>query len=414
MDNEQTLIPDLFRTEYKKIVAVLCRLFGIGQIEIAEDIAGETFIAASEVWSLKGLPDNPTAWLYAVAKNKARDYFKHQAVFVKNVVPGLRGEIKTIDVEIDLSVKNISDSQLAMIFAVCNPVNSEEAQIGLALNILCGFGVEEIAGAFLTNRDVIYKRLQRAKEKLKTQQIRIEPPSVHEIDNRLETVLRTLYLLFNEGYHSTSQDRTVRTEFCFEAMQLTKLLLESQLTNTPVVNGLFSLMCFQASRLAARTDEKGEMILYNDQDASLWDQTLIAKGTQHLDQAMKGDRLSKYQLEAAIAFWHTSKDDTHEKWENILQLYNMLLMVEYSPVIALNRTYALSKANGKEEAIVEGEKIELKGNPFYHSLMGNIYTDVDNSKAIEQYRIALTLAPSNSMKQTIDRNIARLERDEHK
>jgi RNA polymerase sigma-70 factor (ECF subfamily) len=320
----------------------------------------------------------------------------------------LKSESTSTEIEVDLSTKNINDSQLAMIFAVCNPVISTEAQIGLALNILCGFGAEEIAGAFLTTRDVIYKRLQRAKERLKAEMIRIESPTSAEINERLDTVLMTLYLLFNEGYYSMSQDTSIRTEFCFEAMQLNKLLLENDLSNTPEANALFSLMCFQASRLDARTDEKGEIVLYDDQDTSRWDQMLIEKGKYYLDQALKGYRISKYQLEATIAFWHTYQEDTRDKWENILQLYNKLLLIEYSPIIALNRTYALAKANGKCEAILEAEKIGLVDNLLYHSLMGNLYTDVDNSKAIEHYRIALKLALSNSVRHTILKNISRL------
>ncbi|HTE30054.1 MAG TPA: DUF6596 domain-containing protein, partial [Chryseolinea sp.] len=197
-------------------------------------------------------------------------------------------------------------------------------------------------------------------------------------------------------------------EFCIEAMQLNKLLIENDISNTPTANALFSLMCFQASRLAARTNEKGEAILYDDQDMSLWDQLLIEKGKYYLNQALRGNRLSKYQLEATIAFWHTNKEDTPEKWENILQLYNQLLLIEYSPIIALNRTYALAKANGKREAIIEAEKIELTENPLYHSLLGNLYTNVDNLKAIDHYKIALKLTASSSARNAITKNITKL------
>ena len=225
---QQELIPHLFRTEYKKIIAVLCKQFGVEHIEIAEDIASETFLLASEIWSLKGLPENPTAWLYTAAKNKTKDYFKHTTVFASKIVPDMKRKSPIQEVDIDLSHKNIIDSQLAMIFAVCNPNISTEAQIGLALNLLCGFGIEEIANAFLTNKEVIYKRLQRAKEKLKNEGVKIEQPTLAEIDDRLDTVLTTLYLLFNEGYYSVSQDTSIRTEFCVEAMQLNQLLLENR------------------------------------------------------------------------------------------------------------------------------------------------------------------------------------------
>ncbi|MES2732463.1 MAG: sigma-70 family RNA polymerase sigma factor [Bacteroidota bacterium] len=411
--NEPALLPHLFRTEYKKIVAVLCKRFGIDQMELAEDIAGETFLSASEVWGLKGLPDNPTAWLYAVAKNKTNDYFRHRAVFAKNILPQIKSEEDSPGMEIDLSHKNIQDSQLAMIFAVCHPTISTEAQIGLALHILCGFGVTEIANAFLTSKEAVYKRLQRAKDKLKKDRISIEPPTPAAIDERLETVLRTLYLLFNEGYYSTSQDTSIRTEFCIEAMQLNQMLLDNDLSNTETVNALFSLMCFQASRLAARTSEKGETILYDDQDISLWDQLLIEKGKYYLNQALKGNRLSKYHLEATIAFWHTNPEDTKEKWENILQLYNQLLIIEYSPIIALNRTYALAKANGKQEALREAEKIGLVHYHLYHSLLGHLHTGLDHVKALEHYQIAFWLAPSDAERKSIARSMAKLTETTH-
>jgi RNA polymerase sigma factor (sigma-70 family) len=396
------LIPHLFRTEYRKIVSVLCKLFGIEYIEIAEDIVSDTFLLASELWGLKGLPENPTAWLYTVAKNKTRDYLRRHSLFAQTISKEIKSHSDiSEEIEIDLSSKNINDSQLAMIFVVCHPCNPAEARIGLALNLLCGFGVDEIAHAFLTNKTVIYKRLQRAKEKLRTEKIEIEQPTLSEIEERLSTVLMVLYLLFNEGYYSSNQDVTLRKDICLEAMRLTCLLIENEQTNKPFVNALFSLMCFQSSRFDARHNPQGETILYQDQDTSLWNQDLIAKGEYFMDQASEGDKFSKYHLEAGIAYWHTIKTDTIEKWENILQLYNQLLLIEYSPIAALNRTYALSRANGKPEAIVEAEKIQLPDNHLYHSLLGELYTDIDNTKAISHFEKALELAKSTANKSLI-------------
>lgn len=406
---ERELIPHLFRTEYRKLVSVLCKLFGIEHIEIAEDIVSDTFLLATELWSLKGLPENPTAWLYTVSKNKTKNYLKHNSVFETKISSEIKyTTTKLEEIEIDLSNKNINDSQLAMMFTVCHPCISTEAQITLSLNILCGFGIEEIADAFLTNKEVIYKRLSRAKEKLKAENIKIEQPSLTEINNRLGAVLTTLYLLFTEGYYSTSQNTILRKDLCIEAMRLTHLLIENDNTNKPFVNALFSLMCFHSSRFEARTDKKGETILYEDQDETLWDKGLIEKGKYYLNQASQGNQLSKYHLEAAIAYWHTHKDDTAEKWENILQLYNKLVQIEYSPIAALNRTYALAKANGKENAIVEAEKLKLTDNHFYYSLLGNLYSDIDNTKALQHFQTALILAKSNADKATITKNINRL------
>jgi RNA polymerase sigma factor (sigma-70 family) len=400
------LIPHLFRTEYRKIVSVLSKLFGIEHIEIAEDIVSDTFLLASELWSLKGLPENPTAWLYLVAKNKTKDYLKHNSLFAQNISKEIRyNATDSEEIEIDLSIKNINDSQLAMIFVVCNPCNTKEAQICLALSLLCGFGVDEIANAFLTNKEVIYKRLQRAKEKLRTGKIKIAQPTISEINDRLPAVLMTLYLLFNEGYYSSSQDITLRKDLCFEAMRLTHLLIENKQTNQPSANALLSLMCFHSSRFDARINRNGEIILYHDQKTELWDQKLITTGEHFLNQASEGNKISKYHLEAGIAYRHTIKSDTKEKWENILQLYNHLLIIEYSPIAALNRTYALAKVNGEKEAIIEAEKINLNGNYLYHSLLGELYANIDQTKAISHLLDALSLVKSTADKIFISNKI---------
>ncbi|MBT1707218.1 RNA polymerase subunit sigma [Fulvivirgaceae bacterium PWU5] len=407
--DDKALIPHLFRTEYRNIVSVLSYLFGIQHIQVAEDLVSDTFLTATEHWSLHGVPDNPTAWLYTVAKNKTRNYLKRNTLFEKQLSPELRYTAeKAEELDLDLSHKNIADSQLAMMFTICNPVNSTEAQVALALNLLCGFGTQEIADAFLTNKEVIYKRLSRAKEKLKESNIRIEQPTLTEINERLNTVLTALYLLFSEGYYSTSRDTTLRKDLCAEAMRLCALLLDNDITCKPPVHALLALMCFHASRFDARVNEQGESILYQDQDVALWNRELIARGTYFLNAASIGTAVTRYHLEAGIAYWHTQKEDTAEKWENILSLYNDLLIREYSPIAALNRTFALSKAHGKEVAIAEAEKLKLTTNPFYYSLLGNLYTGIDNRKALQHFETAANLTTSAADKATLQRTIARL------
>ena len=406
---KQELIPHLFRTEFRKITAVLCKHFGIAHIEIAEDIACDTFLLAFETWTYKGLPDNPTAWLYTVAKNKAKNFIHRSRIFSEKIVSELkRTSSEAEQPEINLSEQNIIDSQLQMLFAICHPSIPAEAQVGLALRILCGFGINEIATAFLTNNETINKRLFRAKEKLRTEKVKIERPDKSEINTRLETVLTTLYLLYSEGYYSESDDIILREDLCEEAMRLTSMLIENKETNRPKVNALYSLMCFHSSRFAARKNENGEMILYHDQDESLWNQELIIKGIYFLHEASKGNEVSKYHIEASIAYWHTIKSDTKEKWENILQLYNKLLQIEYSPIAALNRTYALSKANSKQEAIIEAEKLNLVTNHFYFTLLGELYTDINVDKARENFQMALLLAKTQTDKQTIQKKIGQL------
>ena len=407
---EQTeLIPHLFRTEFRKITSVLCKTFGIEYLDVAEDLAGESFLSALETWPYKGIPENPTAWLYAVAKNKAKNYLSRKQTFSRKIVPQIKhSSPENADIEIDLSEQNITDSQLQMLFAICHPAISTDARIGLSLRILCGFGIAEIADAFLTNPETITKRLFRAREKLRLEKVKIVFPPKSEINQRLETVLRTLYLLFSEGYYSESHDSILREDLCLEAMRLTYLLIENGQTNQPDVNALFSLMCFHASRFEARKNNSGEIILYHDQDETLWNTELIARGAYFLHQASQGTRVSKYHLEASIAYWHTIKADTVEKWSAILQLFNQLLQIEYSPVAALNRTYALSKVYGKPAAIVEAEKLNLKDNPFYFALLGELYSNIDNKKAKEHFTKASSLARSQTDKLGLQKKIDRL------
>ncbi len=406
---QQELIPHLFRTEFRKITSVLCKFLGIEHIQVAEDIASETFLTALETWTYKGIPQNPVAWLYTVAKNKAKNHIHHNQIFTKKIAGELKNSIpRTHEMEIDLTEKNISDSQLQMLFAVCHPSIPVEAQTGLALRILCGFGIDEIAAAFLSNKETINKRLFRAKEKLRIEKVKIEFPPGSEINNRIEPVLLTLYLLFSEGYYSESKDTILRKDLCLDAMRLTHLLIENEQTNLPQVNALLSLMCFHSSRFEARENANGEIILYEDQDETKWNTELISQGVYFLNLSAKGDRLTKYHLEANIAYWHTIKEDTKEKWENILQLFNRLLQLEYSPIAALNRTYALSKATGKEQAIIEAEKLQLTDNHFYYTLLGDLYQSIDNTIAKEHLKKALSLAKTQADKQTIQKKIDRL------
>jgi len=409
----QQLIPHLFRTEYRKIVSVLGKRFGFDHLETAEDIASETFLSAAQTWPMKGLPENPTAWLYLVATNKARNHLLREGLFkgkisktIRNTSSESSGEDPGQD--IDLSPQNIADSQLQMMFAICHPSISTEAQIGLSLRILCGFGIDEIADAFLTNRETINKRLFRARERLREEKIPIEMPAADEIDRRLDTVLATIYLLFNEGYYSISSDPTLRKDLCLEAMRLCIMLTDNPGTDKPHASALLALMCFHASRFEARVDSNGDLILYDEQDTARWNDELIRRGAFYLNLSTRSGVLSRYHLEATIAFWSTQKTDTKEKWENILQLYNRLLQLQYSPVAALNRTYALARANGKRAAIAEAERLRLTDNHFYFVLLGELYTDIDNPRALEYFRQALTIARTDADKRTIQRKIDRL------
>ncbi len=403
---QQEIIPHLFRTEYRKIVSVLCRHFGFDQIEIAEDLTSDTFVTAAQTWGIKGLPPNPTAWLYNVAKNKAKNYLQRNSLFENKISPAIQNTAPQLELtEIDLSPQNINDSQLQMMFAICHPVIAPEAQIGLSLRILCGFGIDEIADAFLSNKETINKRLYRAKEKLRNEKISIAIPNEQEIDRRLAPVLTSIYLLFNEGYYSESTNKILRKDLCLEAMRLCTMLVENKQTNKPAVNALLALMCFHASRFEARINKNGEPVLYDDQDTSLWDTDLISKGAYFLNCAASGLQVSKYHLEATIAYWRTQKLDTPQKWETVLTLYDQLLQVEYSPIAALNRVYVLSKVVGKEAAIIEAEQLRLTGNRFYFTLLGELYTGIDDEQAAFNFKQALSLAKSEMDKQVIQKKL---------
>ena len=301
----------------------------------------------------------------------------------------------------DFSTKNIKDSQLEMMFAICDPAIASEAQIALALRVLCGFGIEEIAEAFFSNKETINKRLFRAKEKLRREKVQLEMPPEKEINTRLDNVLHIIYLLFNEGYYSTSQNKMLQKDFCMEALRLGLLLTDYSMTNLPKTDALVALMSFHASRLDARQNAENDFILYDEQDENLWDRDLIEQGIHFLNLSAQGDKLSSYHLEAGIAFLNCQKDDTREKRESILHHYNLLMEINDSPGVALNRLYALYKARGKEIALTEAEKLYLPNNHFYFTLLGELYTEIDNEKAKEHFEKALSLAKTETEKRII-------------
>lgn len=401
------LIPHLFRTEYSKIVSVLVKRFGLEHLEIAEDIASDTFLTATQSWGIEGAPDRPTAWLYQVAKNKAINFLQRQNRLDRIIANDIQPDYNENLPEVDLSPQNINDSQLRVMFAICHPSLSQESQIGLALRILCGFGIEEIANAFLTNKETINKRLFRAKQSLRNENIQTNFTD-GDIEKRLPSVIKTIYLLFNEGYYSISQSQTLRKDLCLEAMRLCIMLIENEGTNKPEVNALLALMCFHFSRFESRLSSQGEIILYDDQDRSLWNADLISKGGYFLNEAANGEKVSTYHLEAAIAYWNCQPSDSPEKWESVLRLYNQLLQLEYSPAAAINRLFALSKVNGKRAALSEAEKMDLSGNQFYFALLGELYTGIDNEKAILNLTKAIELAKSSADRNALQKRIERI------
>ncbi len=417
--SEHTIIPHLFKTEYSKMVSVLTRSFGLEHIELAEDIVSETFLSALDTWPYKGIPKNPVAWLYTVAKNKLKNHLARNTSFQKIVSEHLTGKNPMNEMEVDFSDKNIADSQLQMLFAVCHPAISTEAQICLALRILCGLGLNEIADALLSNKETIHKRLHRAKAKLNSEKIRMEMPDEQTINERLDTVIRTLYLLFSEGYYSESNNSIVRKDLCVEALNLVYLLLVNPLTNNHATNGLMSLMCFHASRLEARESENGGIVLYDDQDRTLWDTEFIEKGFYYLQQASKWETKSVYYVEACIAYWHTIDNSNPDKWISILKLYDVLLTGNNSPIVALNRIWAVSMVHGNVSALKEadrvsqkvsavGQKPDLKANHFYFMLLAELNKQIDPDKSLQYLNKALQLCKTDPEKALIKKKMESL------
>lgn len=430
MNNTQESLKALFQQEFGKLVAVISKWFGLQHIELAEDIVGETFLLAAETWGVRGMPTNPSAWLYAVAKQKTLYQFRRHKILVEKVIPELVDHpSETAELLLDFSEQTIRDSQLQMLFAICTPLIAEEAQIGLALRILCGFGIDEIAEAFLSNKETINKRLFRAKEKLRQAHVTMALPPEAELVRRLDRVLHVIYLLFNEGYFSKTQNQTLQKEVCLEAMRLGVLLTDYARTNQPKTRALLALMCFHASRFEARTggsrtsqrfeggpwlerrsDGYGLPILYEDQNEALWDVALIHQGYTFLQESMVGPNVSPYHLEARIASWHCVKEDTPEKWAAILALYDQLLSINPSPSVALNRTYALYKAQGQAAALAIARNLPLAGNHLYWVLLGELYQPTDGEQAYAAFRQAYALAKTATDRQTIQQKLDLLAR----
>ena len=367
---EESDLIEIFKTEYSKLIAVLCQFYGVKEIQIAEDIVSETFFAAMKTWAHNGVPDNPSAWLRKVAKNKLLDQYKKNKIYRNNVLPNLNNE-KDHNHWKEISTDIIEDSQLKMIFVVCSPKVNDKAKICLALRILCGFNINEIAKGIFSNTETVNKILYRAKRKIKEEGILQLSLTKEDYEDRVMSVLRIIYLLFNEGYYSSINEQNLRVEICWEAMRLAIQLSQKAFKQQSSIDALISLMCFHASRFDARNAGDNNDLTFYQQDKSKWDRALITKGEKYLNQASKGKVVTKYHLEASIAYWHTT--DHLDKWENILQLYNRLLTIEYSSIIAMNRTYALAKANSVSQAIEEASKLELETNNLYYCLMAELY-----------------------------------------
>jgi len=402
----------LFRRESGRLVAALTRIFGVHNLALAEDVVQDAFCRALEVWKVRGVPENPAAWLMAVARHRALDIVRRERTartFAPELTRTLESEwtaAPAIDEAFDLSA--IRDEQLRMMFSCCHPRLPEDTQVALVLNILCGFGAGEIANAFLTGRAATEKRIARGKKVLAGSK-RLFDLADDEFTARLSAVRRALYLLFNEGYHGASAATAVRAELCSEAIRLTLLLIEFPPAASPETHALAALMCLHAARLPARADAAGDLNPLFEQERARWDAQLIEQGFAWLDRSAAGPSISAYHIEAAIAAAHaTARSIDETNWDQIVGLYDRLMHIDPSPVVALNRAIAIGQRDGADRGLEAlraiGDADRLARYPFYQAAMGELEFRRGNLAAANRHFVsAAALARSGSERRFLEK-----------
>jgi RNA polymerase sigma factor (sigma-70 family) len=389
------LVDHLFRQEFGRMVSRLARILGAPRLAMAEDAVQYAMLQALELWPYQGAPEFPQAWLAKVAYHRALDALKSERKLrfyddekefqLRNQLE----ELQTSGAAEDLRFsQEVSDDRLALMFVCCHPALPRPASVALTLKIVCGFGVEEIARAFLATETAIAQRLVRAKRMIREEAIRFEVPGPGQLDERLGAVLEVLYLFFTEGYAATTGDRLIKNDLCAEAIRLAESLAENPATAQPECHALLALMLFQAARLPARTDALGDLLLLEEQDRGLWDRSMIHLGLVHLAQAGHGDKLSAYHLQAEIAAMHsTTEHFTLTNWENILALYDLLREKQPTPVVLINRAVAVAQVHGPEAGLAALEAIpaddQLGRYLFLHAAEGEFHRRLGHWKQAE-------------------------------
>jgi RNA polymerase sigma factor (sigma-70 family) len=397
-------VEHLFRSESGRIVSTLVGIFGVAHINLAEDVVQDALVRALETWPYYGIPENPPAWILRVARNLALDVVRRQKTF-----QGKEAEIAAL-IELRAPADDASraldqqfeDDRLRMMFVCCHPEVPRDAQVALALNILCGFGMTEVASAFLTSEAAIAKRLVRAKQKLREAGIAFEIPAGPELSSRLDSVLQTLYLLFNEGHKASIGDRLVRAELCHEAIRLAGLLAEHPAGNQPKTHALLALMLLNAARLPARVDDEGHLLRLQDQDRAKWDRAMSARGMFHLARSACGSEITEYHLQAGIAACHCAAPSYEATdWPQILSLYDRLVEFDASPVVALNRAVAVANVHGPQAGLdalapIRGAS-ELESYYLLYAVAGELESRLNrHSAAATHFRKSLKLARVDS------------------
>ncbi len=415
-DNTRQLVESIYQQESRRVFATLVHL--LGDFDLAEEALHEAFKAALEQWPDKGLPEYPHTWLVSAGRYKAIDSIRRQKRF-----DPLDQHTETVEALVDetsqpgeatLEAVIMEDDRLRLIFTCCHPALAADAQVALTLREVCGLTTEEIAHAFLTPAPTLAQRIVRAKAKIRDARIPYQVPEKEELPARLHSVLRVIYLVFNEGYSSSAGDTVLRLDLAAEAIRLTRLLQE--LLPEPEVNGLLALMLLHESRRPARTDSQGELIALEQQDRQLWDQQLIDEGCPLVEQALRSGRFGAYTLQAAISAVHAEAATYAETdWPQIVGLYDALLRVEASPVIELNRAIAIAMCTGGLKhglSLVEAllEKQEMRNYHLAHAARADLCRrNGDMKQARLSYELALKLCKQEPEKRFIERRLQALK-----
>lgn len=394
------VVEHFFRHETARLHGALIRRLGIHNLSLVEDVTQEALLRALRTWSIGGIPANPSAWITRVAMNLALDALRHQQMATTkepNVITHIE-QMAPSAVVAGEGDSQICDDALRLLFVCCHPLLTPDAQVVLALKVLCGFSTAEIARAFLASEAAIEKQLTRTKQRIREAGVGFEIPEDEELSARVDGVLGTLYLLFNEGYKASAGERLLREELCHEAIRLASLLVTHPAGQTPRSHALLALMLLTSARFPSRLDEDGALLRLDDQDRSKWDYSLIHQGLFHLAQSARGSELSEYHIQAGIAACHcTAADYASTDWKRILRQYDDLYRMKPSPIVALNRAVAIAHLHGPQaglEAIeATPERQRLESHYLLHAVIGELQWQLKNHRAAaESFRRALHLA----------------------
>jgi RNA polymerase sigma-70 factor (ECF subfamily) len=423
-DDIHKILDDLYRTESRRVLATLIRL--LGDFELAEDAMHEAFSAAMEQWQTEGVPKNPRAWLVSAGRFKAIDQIRRRAKFCAIGPSASGGETSfeplaeqiadSLGIEDDFDDEKIEDDRLRLIFTCCHPALAPEARTALTLREVCGLTTEEIARAFLTTPSTLAQRIVRAKAKIREARIPYQVPAKEDLPERLDTVLQVIYLIFNEGYSASSGKSLTRSDLSNEAIRLCRLLLE--LLPEPEVMGLLALMLLHESRKSARTNSDGDLILLEDQNRSLWNHDMILEGVSFVEKALSSQSVGPYAIQAAISAVHAEAPTAAETdWPEIVGLYGILMQVNPSPVVELNRAVAVAMRDGPQDGLELIDEIlargELKDYHLVYSARAELCRRLGKSEEAKiSYKRALSLAQQEPEKRFLERRLGELSQSE--